>query len=178
MALADDLAVAGQAAGAYGHVSAVLAAEPEAGRRCYLVALGDDEERGWLVLDASFAPETDRERVRAAASIVVLCELAGELAGGGELEELRAQLAQVRLTEQPEGIEEAEEAALALERVIGAPPLVASPGYLDRVGSGAAALERALGDQASPFANALAASSGTVQAFVAEVLARHKAPLR
>ena len=49
---------------------------------------------------------------------------------------LRSQLAQVRMVEQPPGIEEAEEAALALERVIGAPPRVASPAYLDAVGVG------------------------------------------
>jgi hypothetical protein len=178
MALADDLDRAAKAAAPYGAVGAVLAAEPEPGRRSYLVALGDGAEREWLVLDDSFEPETERENVRAAASIVVLSELAGELAGGGQLEELRAQLAQLRLTEQPEGIEEAEEAALELERVIGAPPLVASPGYLDRVGAAAATLEGALGGQASPFASALASSSGTVQAFVAEVLGRHKLPLR
>ena len=56
-----------------------------------------------------------------------MCELAGDLAGGGDLEQLRSQLAQVRMVEQPPGIEEAEEAALALERMIGAPPRVATP---------------------------------------------------
>ena len=74
-----------------------------------------------------------------------------ELAGGGDLDELRARLAQVRMTEQPPGIEEAEEAALELERVIGAPPRVASPAYLDEVGAATLALERALGEFESPF---------------------------
>ena len=73
--------------------------------------------------------------MRDTASIVALCELAGDLAGGGDLESLRSQLAQVRMVEQPPGIEEAEEAALALERAIGAPPRVASPAYLDEVGA-------------------------------------------
>lgn len=178
MALADELESAAAAAGAYGEVSAVLAAEPAPGRRAYLVALGGEAERAWLVLDAELRPVEERGRVREAASIIVLAELAGELAGGGQLEELREQLATVRLTEQPPGIEEAEEAALALERTIGAPPIVASPWYLDDVGAATAALERALGNDASPFANALAASAGTVEAFVAEVEGRHVLPLR
>jgi hypothetical protein len=176
--LADDLEQAASAAAPYGRVTAVLAAEPAAGRRAYLVALGDDDERRWLVLDAEFRPVEERERVRETASIVVLCELAGELAGGGQLEELRAQLAEVRMTEQPPGIEAAEAAALGLERAIGAPPIVASAIYLDEVGAATRRLEEALGDHTSPFANALASSAGTVEAFVADVEGRHALPLR
>ncbi|HUY72499.1 MAG TPA: hypothetical protein VMV08_09665 [Gaiellaceae bacterium] len=178
MALADDLERAAGAAAVFGPVSAVLAAEPSPDRRAYLVALDEDEAREWLVLDGGLEPVAERERVREVASIVVLCELAGELAGGGQLEELRAQLAQVRLTERPEGIEAAEEAALALEHAIGAPPVVSSPSYLDEVGTAARKLETSLGDLASPFANALASSSATVEAFVVEVEGRHKLPLR
>ena len=178
MGLADDLGAAAAAAAAFGSVSAVLAAEPASGRRAYLVALGEDEAREWLVLDAGLAPVEELAVVREVASIVVLCELAGELAGGGQLEELRAQLAQVRITEQREGIEEAEDAALALERTIGAPPFLASPTYLDDVGAAVRSLETTLGEMSSPFASALASSSGTVQAFVGEVEGRHKVPLR
>jgi len=178
MALAEDLDSAARVASEHGRVTAVLAAEPDAGERAYLVALGDDEARHWLVLDAGFAPVQDRERVREVASVVVLAELAAELAGGGQLEQLRAHLAEVRFTERPAGIEEAEAAALALEHAIGVPPLVASPAYLDEVGTAAGKLERALGERASPFANAVAASSGAVQAFVAEVVGRHLVPLR
>lgn len=156
----------------------MLAAEPVSGRRSYLVALGDGDARAWLVLDASFEPVTDREQVREVASIVVLSELAGELAGGGQLEELRSKLAEVRVTESPPGIDEAEEAALALENAIGAAPIVASPAYLDEVGTATRKLEASLGEQGSPFASSLAASSGTVEAFVAEVEARHALPLR
>jgi hypothetical protein len=75
-------------------------------------------------------------------------------------------------------IETAEEAALELERAIGAPPVLASPAYLDAVGAATRRLEFALGEHGSPFANALASSSGTVEAFVAEVEARHAVPLR
>jgi hypothetical protein len=178
VALGDELERAAAAAASFGPVSAVLAAESSPDARAYLVALGEDEAREWLVLDGGLAPVGDRERVREVASIVVLCELAGELAGGGQLEELRLQLAQLRVTEGPEGIEAAEEAALALEQAIGAPPLVASPAYLDRVGTAVRSLETSLGDLASPFARALASSSPTVEAFVGEVEGRHKLPLR
>ena len=178
MALSEDLEKAAAAASSRGEVSAVLAAEPASGRRAYLVAFGEGDDRTWLVLDAALRPLADRERVREVAAIVVLSELAGELAGGGKLEELRSTLAQVRITESPPGIEEAEEAALELERAIGAPPIVASPAYLDKVGARTRALEEALGEQGSPFAGSLAASSGTVEAFVAEVEARHVVPLR
>jgi hypothetical protein len=98
-----------------------------------------------------------------------MCELAGELAGGGDLEALRAQLAKVRMVEQPPGIEEAEEAALALERAVGAPPRVATPAYLDAVGAATNALERALGEIASPFSEAVRAATGVVDEFVREV---------
>ena len=97
----------------------------------------------WSTTTASRS--TRRESVRETASIVALCELAEETAGGGQLEELRQQLVQLRLTESPEGIEDAEAAALALERVIGAPPRVASPAFLDAVGQATRELEQALG---------------------------------
>ena len=177
MALADDLETAAAAASAHGVVAAVLAAEPQQGRRSYLVALRGEDERTWLVLGGDFMPVDDRERVRETASIVALCELAGELAGGGTLDELRTRLAELRMTEQPPGIEEAEEAALELERALGTAPVLASPAYLDRVGAAAAALEQALGEGGAPFANALAASAGTVQALVTEVVERHATPL-
>jgi hypothetical protein len=56
MALTDELQRAAAAAAAHGDVSAVLAAEPAGRGRHYLVALGDGEERTWLVLDAHGAP--------------------------------------------------------------------------------------------------------------------------
>jgi hypothetical protein len=177
MALVDDLERAAGAASGFGKVTAVLPAEPS-GRRAYLVALGEDDAREWLVLDAVLAPVTEREGVREVAAIVVLCELAGELAGGGQLEELRTRLAEVRMTEQTPGIELAEEAALALERAIGAPPVTASPAYLDAVGAATKRLEESLGDYASPFASSLAAAAGTVEAFIAEVESRQVLPLR
>jgi len=110
-----------------------------------------------------------RDEVRAAASIVAMCELTADLAGGGDLEQLRTSLTQVRMVEQAPGIEEAESAALALERVVGAPPRVATPAYLDEVGAATLALERALGDVSSPFSEALRAGTSVVDLFVGDV---------
>jgi hypothetical protein len=169
MALAEDLERIAAAAAPHGEVSGVLAAEPAAGRRVYLVSFGAEDERRWALFDDTGAIVEHREDVRDAASIVAMSELAAELAGGGDLEQLRANLAQVRMVEQPEGIEEAEDAALALERVVGAPPRVATPAYLDEVGAATIALERALGEVSSPFSEAIRAGTGAVDAFVKDV---------
>jgi hypothetical protein len=169
MALHEDLARIAVAAAAHGEVTGVLAAEPARGRRLYLVALGADEGRRWIVLDQDAQPIDRRDDVRDTASIVALCELAGDLAGGGDLESLRSQLAQVRMIEQPPGIEGAEEAALALERAIGAPPRVATPAYLDEIGVATRALEQALGELSSPFSTAIRSGTGTVEEFVQDV---------
>ena len=169
MALTDDLERIGGLAAAHGTVTAVLAAEPASTRRRYLVALGTDEHRRWVVLDDAGAVLDRRDEVRDTASIVAMCELAEDLAGGGDLEELRARLAQVRIVEQPPGIEEAEDAALALERTIGAAPRVATPSFLDRVGAATVVLERALGEVSSPFSDAIRGATGAVDAFVREV---------
>jgi hypothetical protein len=176
--LSDELERIAGAVASRGAVSGVLAAEPVSGRRAYLVAFGDGDSREWLVVDDSAGPVDEREVVREVASIVVMCELAEDLAGGGDLDELRGRLAEARFVEQAEGIEEAERAALALEHAVGAPPRVASPGYLDAVGSAVRELERALGQRESPFARALTSSAATVEAFVREVETRYQVALR
>jgi len=177
MALTDDLARIAAAAAEHGPVSGVLAAEPGRGRRLYLVAFGGDDDRAWLVLDDEGVPIARRGDVHDTASIVAMCELAGDLAGGGDLETLRSQLAQVRMVEQPPGIEAAEEAALVLERTIGAPPRIATPAFLDEVGAATMALERALGETSSPFSAAIRASTGAVEEFVADVERSYKLQL-
>jgi hypothetical protein len=178
VSLGEELERAAAAAAAYGTVSAVLAAEPARGLRAYLLALGEDGAREWLVLDASLSAVTERDRVREVASIVVLCELAVELAAGGRLDELRSRFSELRASERREGLDAAQAAAAELERVVGAPPWVASPDYLDRVGEATRRLERELGEHASPLASALASHTGTVEAFIAEVESRHRVPLR
>ena len=176
MGLEADLERIAAAAAAHGQVTAVLAAEPASSLRRYLVAF-DDEERRWLVLDDDGAVVTARDEVRDTASMVAMCELAEDLAGGGDLERLRAELSRVRIVQQPPGIEEAEDAALALERVLGAPPRLATPAFLDGVGAATVALERALGETTSPFSSAIRGASGAVDEFVREVERDYGVPL-
>ena len=159
-------------------LAGIVPAEPQEGERTYLCAFASGDERTWVVFDDAGAPVIDREAVRRTATIAAMCELAEESAGGGELDELRDRLMTIRLTESPEGIEEAEEAALALQQVIGAPPRVAEPGYLDRVGAATRRLELALGDPGlSPFAEAMKAGLASVEEFAADVESHYKRPL-
>lgn len=160
-------------------LAGVVAAEPAPGRRVYLCAFrADGEQVGWVALDGSGAPVEDRSAVREAASIVALCELAEESAGGGDLEQLRSRLMTLRLTEQPAGVEEAEVAALELERTLGSPPRVATPAWLDAVGAATQAFERALGDAGpSPFASAMRSGVEAVERFVRDVETGYKLSL-
>jgi hypothetical protein len=173
MGLTDDLERLAALAATHGEVTGVLAAEPTNGRRFYLVALGEEDARRWLVLDPEGKPVARREEVREVASIVAMCELAGDLAGGGDLDHLRQQLVRVRMVEQAHGVEQAEAAALALERVVGAPPRLASPAYLDEVGAATLALERALGEVSSPFSDAIRGATGAIEGFVRDVERRY-----
>ena len=177
MPLEQQLATAAEAAAPYGEVLGVLASEPSLGRRDYLVALAADPGSRWIVLDGEGRPRDRREEVRSVASIVALCELAGDLAGGGDLAALRQELARVRIAEGAD-VEAAEAAATELERAIGEPPRVASPLYLDEVGAAAARLEQALGDTASPFSAALRGGSASVEEFVRDVERNYALELR
>jgi hypothetical protein len=182
VALRDDLErIARVAAGLAEpgeELTGVVAAEPAPGERTYLCAYARGEERSWLVLDEAGEPVTDKARIRRTASIIGLSELAEESAGGGELDELRDRLVTLRLTESPPGIEEAEAAALELERTIGVPPRVAEPAYLDRVGAATRRLEQALGDSAaSPFAEAMKQGMASVEELERDVVANYRLPL-
>jgi hypothetical protein len=159
-------------------LSGVLAAEPSPGRRVYLCAYERDGARSWLALDEEGRPLERRADVRDAVSIVAMCEVAVDLAGGGDLEDLRAQLVALRLRENLPGIDRAEEAALALEQAIGAEPRIASPRYLDELGLATVRLEEALGrDGGSPFAAGMKQATGAVESLAAEVERGYKLPL-
>jgi hypothetical protein len=178
--LRDDLDRAATAAARFASagesLAGVVPAEPEPGERTYLCAFAAGDSRAWLVLDERGEPVTSRDAVRRTVSITAMCELAEESAGGGELGELRERLVALRLTENPPGIEEAEEAALALEQAIGAPPRLAEPGYLDRVGAATRRLEEALGGPSggSPFAEAMKSGLATVEELAHEVESAYK----
>jgi hypothetical protein len=159
-------------------LSGVVPSRAEPDEQTYLCAYVDGDDRSWLVLDAEGEPVTSREVVRRTASIIALTELAEENAGGGDLQELREQLVAIRLTESPEGIEEAEEAALELERTIGAPPRLATPVHLDAIGVAARRLEHALGEVAgSPFGTAMQQAMAVVGELETDVLGGYKLEL-
>jgi hypothetical protein len=158
-------------------LSGLLAAEPDDGRRVYLAAYDSDDERSWLALDSKGGPVQARSVVRESVSILGMCELAEETAGGGDLDQLRSRLAEIKDTETPVGIEDADEAAARLQQVIGEPPQVASPARLDEVGHATRCLEVALGEGGSPFAEAMKAGMGSVEALTEEVEANYKLAL-
>jgi hypothetical protein len=181
--LLDDLERIAEAAAPHapnGHgVAAVLAAEPAAGSRTYLCAFeGPGETRAWLVLDDAGRPVTDRRSVRDTVTIAALCEIAGEAAAGGDLDELLARLVALRLTEAPEGIADAEDAVRALQHTIGTPPQLATPVRLDHIGHATSRLEQALDPSVpSPFTAAMRGAQGTIGELLAEVEAAYLAEL-
>jgi hypothetical protein len=184
VSLEDELGAAATAAGTFTddgeHLAGVVAAEPSAGLRVYLCAYrrGEDERLSWLALDADGRPLGDRLLVRDTVSVIGLCELAEECAGGGDIAELRRRLADLKTRDDPPGIDEAEAAAEALETTIVSPPRVASLGYLDAIGAAASALERALGEVgSSPFARAMQAGSGAVEELANDVERNYKRSL-
>jgi hypothetical protein len=177
VSLGDDLERAAAAAAALGPVSAVLAAETASGERAYLVALGEEQGREWLVVDTGGAAVTDRERVREVASLVLLCELAVELAEADDPADALADGAEGEAGRQPDG-DDVAAARAELARTLGTSPRIASAGYLDRLGEASRRLERVLGGIETPLASALAAHAPVVEAFVAEVESRHRLPLR
>jgi len=180
VALDDDLTRIAEAALAHAQpgetVSAVIPTEPETGVRVYLCAF-DGPEASWLALDAGGQAVRSRTLVRDAVSIAAMCEVAEESAGGGDLETLREELANLRRAENPSGIDEAEAALDALARVLGEPPRIASPAYLDELGAATRELEHALGSSlGSPFADAMRTAMGAVEELKLAVEGGYKLP--
>jgi hypothetical protein len=182
VALSDELEPILSAAAAFAapgeRVSGVLAAEPLSYGRVYLCAFELDGGHAWLALDRGGAPIASRDAVREAAQLAALCEVAEEAAGGGNLPELRERLRELRETEAPEGIEEAEEAARLLAETLRPEPRLATTDYLDRLGLAARRLEQALGDDAgSPFAAAMQLALPAVEELAAGIERTYKGPL-
>ena len=183
MTLSDDLdriaSVAASLASPGEHVAGILAAEPLGAGIVYLCAYESEEgAHTWLALDVLGAPVESRRVVHDAASLAALCEVAEETAGGGDLTALRATLADLRRREAPEGIEEAETAALVLEQTLQPEPRLATTAYLDALGVASRRLEQALGEESgSPFAAALQQALPAVEELAAEVERRYKGPL-
>jgi hypothetical protein len=181
MALSDDLRRIADAAVGYAgtgeDLSAVIPTEPRPGRRVYLCAFTSGGAKSWVAFDGDCRPVVDRRLLRDAVSIAAMCELAEETAGGN-LPELRSELATLRETEGPEGNEEAEAAVAALERTVGGELRVASPAYLDDVGAATRRLEEALGESTrSPFAQAMKQAGLTVDGLSADIESHYKLEL-
>ena len=180
--LTDDLRRAVEAAVRYAdpgeELTGIIPAEPTAGTRVYLCAYSMDGERSWLVVDDDGRAVDSRSVVRETVSIAALCELAEETAGGGDLDELASELVALRLTQAPDGIEEAEDAVRGLQSVIGSGARVSSPARLDELGDATRRLELALGDVGtSPFAEAMKATLDTAEALRQDVERHYKREL-
>ena len=183
MSLGDDLDRIGTAAARHAapdeQVTAVLAAESAVGVRTYLCAFTSGDATSWLALEDDGTPLADLGRVREAAQLAALCEVAADSAGGEELDELRVRLRELREHEHPEGIEEAEAAAAALADALAEEPRVATTAFLDRIGALARTLEHALGtDSASPFGAAMQQAMPAVDELAADVERNYKAVAR
>jgi hypothetical protein len=181
MTVAEDVGRIASAAAGFAEpgekLTGVLVAET-LGRRVYLCAFESAKGHAWLALDGEAAPLTERRLVGEAASLAALCEVAEESAGGGHLADLRIRLAELRETDRPLGIEEAEAAAATLADTLQLEPRVASSAYLDAIGSASRRLEQALGESgASPFAAAMQAALGSVEELTADVERNYKLPL-
>jgi hypothetical protein len=184
VALTDDLeriaaSAAAQVDGAETALAGILATEPAAGARIYLCAFeSSGGTRSWLAVDGDGAPVASEQSVRDAVSIAALCEVAEESAFPGDLDELRAQLVALRITEGPEGIDEADAAARELQHVLGAPPHLASPTRLDEIGQAARRLELALDPTApSPFTAAMRSAVDVAEALWADVRGAYRGSL-
>jgi hypothetical protein len=160
-------------------VSGVIATEVRSGARVYLCSFdGADGYRSWLAVRDDGTPVTSRSELRDAVSIAALCEVAVDAAGGGDVDGLIERLVELRETEAPPGIEDAEAAARALREVLGEPPQLATPARLDEIGLATRRLERELDPTgASPFGAAMQSSQAAVAELQREIEAGYRLPL-
>ena len=182
MALPEELeriAAAAEAQAASGETLAgILAAEPHPGDQVYLCAFRrDGAGQSWLALDGGGTPVTSRQAVRDAASIAALCELAEEVAGGGDLDDLLAP-ARRRAAHGGSGRNRGGRGGRshppAHDRAAAAPGVAGLPRSL---GQATRRLEQALGEGGSPFAEGMKLGMAAVEQLTKEIEDAYKAEL-
>jgi hypothetical protein len=165
--LETTLTAAGRLAGPDERAVAVMATEP-AGARVYVVAFAAGEDLGYVALDGSGAPVSDRRLVKDAVSLAALAERAEEVSGATAADDLVARFGEAAAVLRRVGDRDAAaaaEAVVAAAAALGdaaAGPRPATPQFLDRMAALAGELAAAL-DAFVAYAERLPeASAGTV----------------
>ena len=139
---------------------AVIATEPAAGTRVYVVAFAAGGELAYIALDEEGALVSNRRLVRDAVSLAALAERAEEVSGATAADELLARFGEAAVALHSAGRDDAAAAAEAVSAAIGrladaaTGPRPATPGFLDRIAALSADLAGAL-DAFVPFAEQL-----------------------
>jgi MoxR-like ATPase len=160
--LEETLGAAGRHARPGEKAVAVMATEPGADGRVYVVALAAGDELAYVALDAKGASVSDARVVKDAVALAALAERAEEVSGATVADELAERFGEAaqRLREQPAGA--AADAVVAAARRLeeaAEGPRVATPVYLDRLAALAAGLAEAL-DAFVPLAEQLPDAAG------------------
>lgn len=148
--LETTLAAAGRLAQPGERAVAVMATEPAAGDRVYVVAFAAGDDLGYVALDAAGAPVSDRRRVKDAVSLAALAERAEEVSGATAAEELVGRFGEAAAVLGRMGDKEGAEAAagvVAAARRLAegaSGPRAATPQFLDRMAALAVGLAAAL----------------------------------
>jgi hypothetical protein len=148
--LETTLAAAGRLAQPGEQAVAVMATEPAAGERVYVVAFAAGEDLGYVALDAAGAPVSDRRLVKDAVSLAALAERAEEVSGATAAEELMGRFDEASAVLGRMGDRAAAAAAAAVVTAArslaegASGPRAATPQFLDRMAALAAELAAAL----------------------------------
>jgi hypothetical protein len=163
--LETTLAAAGRLAHPGEQPVAVMATEPAAGERVYVVAFAAGEDLGYVALDAAGAPVSDRRLVKDAVSLAALAERAEEVSGATAAEELVGRFGEAAAALGRIGDKDAAAAAAAVVKAArsladGATgPRAATPQFLDRMAALSVDLTAAL-DAFFPLAERLPDAGG------------------
>jgi len=139
---------------------AVMATEPGADGRVYVVAFASGEDLAYVALDGGGAAVSDRRVVKDAVALAALAERAEEVSGATAADELVERFGEAAAGLRSAGAAAAAAAAETVVEVSGrlsaaaAGPRPATPQYLDRLAALAAELGGAL-DAFVPFAEGL-----------------------